>query len=245
MGEDILHSEFVGREKEFEKLKYLIGDVINNNGRVVLISGEAGIGKTRLVEEVIKEAEKMKFKIIRAQCLSESLEPLFPVKEALKNAGLSHLIYRTPPLVLSVYLINKAGLLITKVEREESGIDPDIFASMLQAVASFVQDSFSMMGKEGAGLNTLGYGDYRIIIQRHGNMSLASVIRGKESEFLIDDMKKFLVEVGNKLDSWDGSAEEAMPYAYKLRHFIESGKYDGKPLVEDPKLKQENLFLYI
>ena len=241
--ENISSVEFVGRENEFEKLNEIIKDVENLKGRMVLISGEAGIGKTRLVSEVLKEAEKRNFKILGAKCLSDSFEPLFPIKEALKNSDLGHLIYENPPRVLSAYLINDAGILVTGVERNESSMDPDIFASMLQAVASFVQDSFSMMGKEGKELNILGYGDYRIIIQHSGKMSLAAVIEGKESEFLIEDMKNFLLEIGDALDSWSGDAESVTPYKFKLeKRFIKSGKYDGKYLVEDPKIRQENLF---
>ena len=240
--ENISPIEFVGREKEFGKLKKIIDDIESSKGRMVLLSGEAGIGKTRLVSEIIKEAEKRKFKIISGKCLSESLEPLFPIKEALRNSGLAHLIYATPPYVLSAYLMNEAGLLIAKVEREEERIDSDIFASMLQAVGSFVQDSFSMMGKEGGGLNTLGYGNYRIIIQRHGRISIATVIQGKESEFLVEDMKNLLIEIGDTLDFWDGDTEKVMSYRAKLEYFIKSGKYNGKFLVDDPKIKQENLF---
>ncbi len=241
--ENISSVEFVGREKEFEKLKDMIKDIENSKGRMVLISGEAGIGKTRLVSEVLKEAQIKKFKVLSAKCLSDSFEPLFPIKDSLKNSGLEYLIYERPPRVLSAYLINDAGMLLTGVERNENAMDPDIFASMLQAVASFVQDSFSMMGKEGKGLNTLGYGDYRIVIQHSGKMSLAAVIEGKESEFLIEDMNNFLIEIGNVLDSWSGDEESVAPYKMKLEEcFIKSGKYDGRYLIDDPKIRQENLF---
>ncbi len=82
------------------------------------------------------------------------------VREALSNSGLFHLVAgQPPPRVISIYLIDSDGLLVDRSERQTSELDPDIFASMLTAVGNFVMDSLSMMGKEGGGLNTIGYGD--------------------------------------------------------------------------------------
>ncbi len=233
--------EFVGRKREIRRLKEKIEEVKKSRGNVVIISGEAGIGKTRLVEEIIREV-KDDFKLITARCLEGIFEPLFPVKEGLREASLDHLIYEKPPYIMGIYLINEAGILMTKAERQSGELDPDIFASMLQAVSSFVQDSFAMMGKTGYGLDTLGYGRYRIIIQRKEKLSLAVVIEGRESEFLMEDMRNFLDEIGNSLDSWDGDTRILEPYREKLQYFITSGKYDGRILTDDPKLKRDNLF---
>jgi DNA-binding winged helix-turn-helix (wHTH) protein/tetratricopeptide (TPR) repeat protein len=48
----------VGREKEVAFLQERLGAVLQGNGNVVLITGQAGIGKTRLVRELRGQAER-------------------------------------------------------------------------------------------------------------------------------------------------------------------------------------------
>ncbi len=245
MEEMTLHKpELIGRDAELAKLKQALDNAIAGKGSTIFIAGEAGIGKTRLVSELISDAEKNGAQIIRGWCLAESLEPLMPVKTALRDAGLFHLISGDPPpLVVSTYLMNDAGMLIAKAEREQSELDSDIFAGMLQAVGNFVKDSLGMMdSREGSGLNSLGYAEHTILIQSLGKLSLATVIKGKSSEFLIADINSTLAELGNSFDGWSGNMAAAEPAKAKISWLVNSGKYDGRFLVDDPKLRQENLF---
>jgi len=46
----------VGRSRELGRLRSLLDDACAGNGRVVLCTGEAGIGKTRLAEELAASA---------------------------------------------------------------------------------------------------------------------------------------------------------------------------------------------
>ncbi len=232
----------IGRDKEFDRLQSIWEKVKRGTGHTVFISGEAGIGKTRLVSELINRVTDAR--IIKGWCISDAYEPLMPFREALRQAELYHLIAESaPPKVISTYLMNDSGLLITKAERQESDLDPDIFASMLTAVSNFVGDSLSMMGEEGGReLSAIGYGKYQILIQNIGNLSMATVIEGKNTEFLIDEMRKVLLGFDDSLDDWDGDMALVKEIEPKISWFIDSGKYEGKFLVEDPKLRQENLF---
>ncbi len=233
----------IGREKEFDDLQSLWEEIKGGTGHTVFISGEAGIGKTRLVNELIQKAQE-DVTVIKGWCLADAFEPLMPFNEGFREVGLSHLISESPPpKVISAYLMDDSGLMITEAERDMSGLDPDIFASMLSAVGNFVTDSLSMMGnKQTGGLNTLSYGKHSIIIQTDGNLSLATIIEGESSELLIEDMKSVLKEIGKELKDWDGSENAAMEVAPKIRWFIDSKKYSGVHLVDNPKIKQENLF---
>src|SRR5262245_33221683 len=65
-GRDRLHagrSPFVGRTDELALLKRSMNESASGRGRIVFIEGEAGIGKTRLVEEVLAGAEQRGFRI--------------------------------------------------------------------------------------------------------------------------------------------------------------------------------------
>ncbi len=244
MEETIFQHGFAGRREEWEELGSYFQEAIDGEGSTVFISGEAGVGKTTLVEEFIDKIASKKAEIVKGTCLSDSLEPLMPVREALRDADAGYLISETPPpKVLSTYLIDESGLLVRKAEREESDLDSDIFVTMLSTVEDFVQDSLSMMGREkNSQLNTIGYGDYDIVIQTMDSFSLACVIEGTEDEFLIEDMRKNLVKANEILGSWDGNMRKAEEVAPLVDSFIDSDKYDGKFLVDDPEIKRENLF---
>ncbi len=236
--------ELVDRKNELRVLQDKLNEVAEGKGLTIFISGEAGIGKTRIVEELIKKAQEMNFKIIRGECIPENLEPLFPFKSALKRADLDYLLAnKPPPLVLSTYLITSSGLVIAKAERKETNLDPDIFVGMLKAIEAFVKDSMKIIdSEENATLNSLSYGDYNILIQSSSELSIASVIKGEPNEFLIGDMKRTLEKLEDEFRDWHGDmeiAKKAQPY---VEWFIKSKKYDGKYLAGEPSIVQENMF---
>ena len=48
----------VGHDREQEQLRAFLADALNGQGQLVLISGEAGFGKTRLVRDLVRRAEE-------------------------------------------------------------------------------------------------------------------------------------------------------------------------------------------
>ncbi len=61
-------TRFVGREKEMERLDRVLDDVLKSHGKFVLVTGEAGVGKTRLVEELKAGAFLEGFRFLRGAC---------------------------------------------------------------------------------------------------------------------------------------------------------------------------------
>jgi DNA polymerase III delta prime subunit len=59
---------FVGREREQSLLRETLVDAGHGDGRAVLISGEPGIGKTRLAEEVATSAESRGWQVAWGRC---------------------------------------------------------------------------------------------------------------------------------------------------------------------------------
>ena len=74
----------VGREEELEFLQGHLGEAISRNGGLVLISGEAGIGKTRLATEFEGKAAAKGCKVLVGNCVPSAQIPYLVFLEALK-----------------------------------------------------------------------------------------------------------------------------------------------------------------
>src|ERR1700759_1924054 len=77
-----------GRDGEFARMRTLLDDATSRQAVVALISGDAGVGKTRLVTEVVRQATAEGFTVLSGHCaeLGESV-PYLPLADALRNAA--------------------------------------------------------------------------------------------------------------------------------------------------------------
>jgi len=79
-------SRLVGRSEELDHLGELVDAVRNGRpGGLVLVSGEAGIGKSRLVREVAARAEDRGVKVLTGRAVPAA-EPYRPLVEAMSSA---------------------------------------------------------------------------------------------------------------------------------------------------------------
>jgi predicted ATPase len=249
MAELEYNPEIVGRIKELRELKKYLEKANKGQGSALFISGEAGIGKTKLVNELMNAATSKGFRILYGESMFESLTPYMPFLEALRSGGLDHLFAEEIPKVEAAFLITDTGLLIKEVLRDKTGLDPDIFASMLTTVSDFVKDSLSMLsGEKGEGaLSVLGYEKYRILMESVNGVNLAVILTGRENEFLINDMREILTSVktkyGSVLRDWDGADKNVAGIETLLEPLIKSGKFNGVLHGEpDPKTRRNLLF---
>ena len=76
------HSPFMGRQKELLVLKEALKKSYQSKGQLIEISGELGIGKSRLILELTKESLAKEFNILSGNCSSwEASKPYAPLKE--------------------------------------------------------------------------------------------------------------------------------------------------------------------
>jgi KaiC/GvpD/RAD55 family RecA-like ATPase/tetratricopeptide (TPR) repeat protein len=75
----------IGRESELKELERLLNLAIQSKGHTVLVSGEAGVGKSRLTNEFLVKAKKKGTIILAGWCLSDAAVPYFPFVEAFNT----------------------------------------------------------------------------------------------------------------------------------------------------------------
>lgn len=74
----------VGREEEFGELKRLLSETEEGTGRLAIVRGEAGMGKTRLLEEFHEFAALEGARVLESRCYSAETDvPFGPVVDGL------------------------------------------------------------------------------------------------------------------------------------------------------------------
>ncbi|MEM3396062.1 MAG: tetratricopeptide repeat protein [Thermoplasmata archaeon] len=241
-----LPPEFVARDQEFAFLKQKLEKAGQKTGSTIFIAGESGVGKTRLVEELISVAEKQGFQVFRGQCFLESLAPYTPISAVLRDAGLDHLLTETKPLRLeALYAVNKGGVIVAKHERLEA-LDADIFMGMVTAVETFVKDSVSQMQKKEAReeIGHMGYGNFFITNVPGKLLNLVAVTTGRENEYLISEMRELLERIEKEFASAISSSQgtQIAGIEERLKGLFLTGKYEGIDYAEDDvRIRQANL----
>jgi class 3 adenylate cyclase len=78
---------FVGRERERADLRRAVEDARVGHGSLVLVSGEAGVGKTRLLQEVDAEADARGMRVLAGHSVNdEGRAPYLPFTEMIEQA---------------------------------------------------------------------------------------------------------------------------------------------------------------
>jgi predicted ATPase len=87
MADQVTTSRFVGRTQELARLRGLLGRAAGGEPLLVLLGGEAGVGKTRLVQQLTAAAEEQGVRVLAGGCvpLGEEGLPFAPVTEALRG----------------------------------------------------------------------------------------------------------------------------------------------------------------
>jgi serine/threonine protein kinase/signal transduction histidine kinase len=79
-------TRLVGRDTEFASIKELIAKAKSGHGSICLVKGEAGIGKSRLIEEIRNFVYEMDELFISGRCLNyQNKTPYQPFKDAVDD----------------------------------------------------------------------------------------------------------------------------------------------------------------
>ena len=83
--ESLAGGVFVGRERELDQMRAALEDALGGEGRLLLVSGDPGIGKTRTVEQLATYAGVRGARVLWGRCHeSDGAPPYWPWTEALR-----------------------------------------------------------------------------------------------------------------------------------------------------------------
>ncbi len=246
----VLHTEhelpLVGREEETSLFSKQIQRTLEGCGGTLSVSGEAGIGKTRLVREFVRQAVDNGFKVVDGAADKHSFKPFQMLVNALQEESSEPILREEESTSFSeIFAVNDAGMLLATARPEdEDEIDGDIFAGMLSAIQNFVKDSFDRSGESKAGLGRLEYGDMKILIEHGKSIYVAAVIKGKEhpemKHTLGRTVKQIEREYAEMLEDWSGDMEEMACVQDKISS-LSMIKYSVRKDFEGVKLENERL----
>ena len=92
----VMRPQFVGRESEMKTLRAVLRDVQAGEQRVILISGEAGVGKSRLVEELLGDALIHDFLCLKGAGQEEGGQIYGALVEAFQRVKTTDLVGSVP-----------------------------------------------------------------------------------------------------------------------------------------------------
>ena len=93
---------FVGRHREMGELRAALEDVISGRGRMVMLAGEPGIGKTRTAQELASLAEARGAQVLWGRCYEGQGAPPYwpwvqPIRAYVQQAGAEQLAAKMVP----------------------------------------------------------------------------------------------------------------------------------------------------
>jgi eukaryotic-like serine/threonine-protein kinase len=81
----IVRGRLIGRDRELSAARGCLHAALRGRGHVLLVSGEPGVGKTRLVREVLAEAQVRGARVLSTQCYAEGTSPYGPIAQMLRE----------------------------------------------------------------------------------------------------------------------------------------------------------------
>jgi len=137
--------EMVGRATQFHSVVERWRSAVEGRGGAVLLTGEAGIGKTRLARELARRFRQDRSLVLQASCYAlEQSEPLAPFLEILGQA------HGAPGLggASAANLAVLAALVPEVALRFRAAVEPRHLPILPQAVASALLDAFGAIALE-------------------------------------------------------------------------------------------------
>jgi len=244
----IAESKFIGRESYIALLNKKLNDAMEGRGNAIVIFGDTGTGKTRLIKEFIKTIDN-KALVMQSACASSTSVPYAPLRNALKGTGMDMLFeYSKNPKLEAIFAVTKSGILLSKMESQHR-IDSDILVGMVNAVTAFVKDTLCQMQESenmSEDVHSMRYGTFNLLSVPGETINLIAVLTGRENELLISDMQEVIRRIEREhrdaLQNWDGNLNKMAGLSRYLSVLFSEGQYSGVSYAQNIHIEKLNLY---
>jgi tetratricopeptide (TPR) repeat protein len=205
-------TRFVGRASEMEALGGIFERARKGEGALVLVEGEAGVGKSRLVSEALALQKQKGLTVLEGRC-AEGSDPYLPFITAFSDTA----------TIEGAFLIYRDGRVIAHWSRRtDFAADAEVVSGMLSAIQDFIIQSFS--GTPGGALREVRHGGLDLIMEHGEHAFLAVVVAGPRPLGLQEQMKGVLLSFHQKyagaLEKWDGVVDRFAGVEESLREIV-------------------------
>jgi class 3 adenylate cyclase/tetratricopeptide (TPR) repeat protein len=140
----VLQGDFIGRHDEFAKLWAQLERAFSGAGQIAIISGEAGVGKTRLATKLFEQAVPLGAVTVSGVCFSyEAFTPFFPWRALLTQ------LLELPELTSQSAWVEKLTSEVTALEGVSAEWVPVVASLFGVALAEGAATSTSTMDARG------------------------------------------------------------------------------------------------
>lgn len=224
----------VGRGAELSSIVAVLESVRSGRGRALLISGEAGMGKTRLAQAAVEAAAGIGFSVLRGSCSSERSRPFEPFLQMMGSDLLGGAEYTS---FLQLLAFTEDGDMVVSESRGGRGA-PGVSSEMLAAVRDFVRDSF---GGRDATLGKLEFGERKVLIEHCGSISFAGVVSGEEHPDMRDALRLAVREAAKSFPPGRIAAEQLAPLVKGRLSALAGRRFAAKRELAGARLDNERL----
>ena len=241
----------VDRVKEFSIILEGLKKAISNEGSLVLIGGEGGIGKSKILYEGIRTSPALGVKPFLGKCNHTPLTPLSPFQDAFGTISPNPINTSIiSPEIEAIYFIGPSGLLITKIEKSDSKIDPSLLTSMYEIIFNFVHTSINVKSSSTEyDISGMDFGNVRFYSIKKNKIGLIFVLHGKENSLLEEDAKNTLKIIEEQyktaIDNWNGDITQLKEARVYLEKLINHPAYNGKEWGVSTGAGRDLIFNYI
>ncbi|HLF06786.1 MAG TPA: AAA family ATPase, partial [Thermoplasmata archaeon] len=245
-------ARLAGRRRELDQLSTWVRDAANGKGRVLLVTGLPGAGKSAFAAEAARMAAERRGTLVQVRCHATPGPALKPLIDAVAAAGLPGATEpEEAPLLEGIFLMHPDGRTVCSASRGAQGGDVDVLSSMLLAVSSFVSDSMDALRSERdrqtgpmSGIMVVRRGPRGFALIDGGLAMLAAVFSGGESELMFSDLRALLRTIeessADEVEMWDGVPDSTPRSRAALMELISSPRWEGESgAAHDPKVRRD------
>jgi serine/threonine protein kinase len=183
---EVVETPLIGRDTEVAILRNKWNEALQRKGKLVLIEGEPGSGKSRLVQELLIKHKNATTVLIRGRCQQHNTTPLAPIKQGIE--GYLKIINNLPA--------NEKKVFVERIKKTASDLAPVLKKISPQLAQIFGESPELSETTEALDLLYDALGNFLITLDQQ---SQSMILLLDDIQWIDDASKKVLLRVSSQM----------------------------------------------